>query len=261
MSRYGVHDSSRLPVDDSGLTLNGRPLSDWHLWLLSDGVSLAAPEQVTSLAETPGAQGAADMTLRDEAGYPYYRRRDLTMSWCTTGDEPEYWETRARLAMLDGTEVTVGWPCWPGVARGLLTVGDWTTTLAHGGAFEKAVCEPVFSCDPCLYGPRMYFEAGTAAVVAYVEGNRPSHPTISIVPPEGTRRIYLTVNDRQLVYNLDADGRTTLTVDCAARSSVYGAAPIWPSVDSDYPVLLPGANRASVSAGVMRIEYVPMIMV
>lgn len=260
-SEHGYFRRLDIPQDDTGLSLAGFPLSDYGLWLRRAGWSLGEGDHRTSMTDMPGRNGTVDMSQRDEMGKPYVARRTLALQLATTGDEDEYWETRRKLKRIDGIETDVGWRSMPGTLTGIPTVGAWEETRTRTGVFMWANVELTVECDPFARGRLERFTATVSPKDVWVDTDRPTAPTITTVPPYGTKRLYLTIGDRQLVYNFDgngADGSTTLKVDCDAKTSVYGSTPVFPTIDSDYPTLVRGSNTASTTAGSMDVVYRPL---
>lgn len=258
--RWSVFNRLDKPAHDQGLTLNGLPLSEWGLMLLDSGLELQSPESRVTSKEMPGLHGVLDTTLLDETGRPYLGQRECVIHVATTGDEPEYMETRASIMRLMGETVTVGWRTWPGTGSGRLTVGDWSVQRDWHGRFAWAGVDLTVLMEPFLEGMAHEFVATVSDSTVYVDTDGPVRPTITSVPPNGTKRLYLTVGGRQLVYNFPgngAGGNTPLVVDCENRQSTFGGTPIFPTIDSDYPVLLPGVNHVQTSAGEMTVTYRP----
>lgn len=258
MMPLGTFDRMRVPVDQSGLRLGGRPISDYGISLLLGGIEIDAAEASTDFVNVPGLSGSVNRTLLDESGHAYTDRRTITMHVATTGRETEAMETKIMMGGLDGTETTLEWGALPGHYEGFLTVGAWTDVYGHGGVYRHSTCDLTMLANPDLIdGPRE-FAVGTTQRGVWIRGNRPSRPVIVAIPPVGTKRFYTTVNGMQLVYDLSGvDGAKKLVADCEQRQSTYGSAIVFPTVDSDYPVLTPGVVQSQVSAGTATVTYRP----
>ncbi|NMM93863.1 phage distal tail protein [Bifidobacterium oedipodis] len=247
---------------DDGLRINGLPLSHWGLWLGVDGVQVGELSMGTSFTELPGVPGLVDGSLVDGMNNAIpTQRRTLTINVGMWGDEAEAVESKTRFALLNGSTVEVQWRNWPGVFIGRITSINWTDEWKQG-VFVRSLGVVTVSCRPYVYGTPRSFETSTAVHTVLVEGNRPTGPTVTCVPPAGTKRYYLTVNEgsanqAQLVFNADFNGSWTLTVDCDQHYATYGTQPVFPSVDSDYPMLIPGSNTVQDSAGVSLWTYTP----
>lgn len=264
MSRLGTPSTiRRLQPDDSGMTINGRPLSDWHAWLTLDGVSFDAPEPSTEWQDVPGAYGGVDVAFRDATGHIPTGRRNLSFTIAVVGDEPECWQARGGIMRLHGTDVSVAMPAWPGAAHGLLSVGQWTVHRNCLGAFCGMTATLTVDAEPLLHGDVHAFDTGVGGVEVWVEGDRATGPVITATPPDGTRNLHITINDSRLLFNHDFDGMETLVVDCSGHKPVSGIGDSYllPTVDSDYPLLVPGRNTASITAGRMHVEYTTKWMI
>lgn len=254
----GVFDRRCIPVDQSGLRLGGKPIRDYGLNLLLGGVEIEAASASTDFVNVPGLSGSVNRTLLDESGHAYTDRRTITMHVATTGREPEAVETKLMLGGLDGTDTTLEWGSLPGRYEGFLTVGTWSDVYGHGGIYRHSTCDLTMLANPDLIGDARSFDLSTTERGVWIRGNRPNRPVIEALPSSGTKRFYITVNGMQLVYNLtNADGARKLLVDCDGRESTYGGVPVFPTVDSDYPVLTPGTVLGQVSAGTATVTYHP----
>lgn len=255
----GVHNRLSLPVDRSGLRLAGRPIRDWGLWLLLGGVEIDAPDKTTDFVNVPGMSGSVNRTLLDESGHAYADRRTITMHVATLGNLQDAIETKQAVGALDGIDTTLEWGGLPGHYQGFLTVGAWTDTWGSGGVYRHSTCDLTMLADPDLVDePRTFDLTVGDPRHVWVKGNRPSRPVITATPPRDTKRLYITVGARQLVYDLPGtDGAKTLVADCENRSTTYGDAVVFPSVDSDYPVLTPGEVPSQLSAGTGSVTYHP----
>lgn len=247
---------------DYGLRLDGRPLSDWGLMLVSPPV-VEPVEWRTSRVEVPGRAGGVDMSLLDAMGRPVPADRECTLTVAVFGDTSECIESRCALMRLDGMDVTLGWRDWPGIGHGTLAVGRWEEQRDRLGRLAWASVDLTVRLDPYLTGEPSTFEATVSGVDVLVHTDAPVRPTITTTPPAGTRRLYLTIGSAQLVYDFDpaASGSRTLLVDCGMGSALWGGTPILPSLDSDYPTLVDGVNHAEISAGSMRVDYTPLALI
>lgn len=243
------------------LRIDGRTLMDYGADPVDGLIRVGEASPRTSMVEIPGRSGSLDLSLEDDTGRAFEPRRTLEFDAVIVGDGLEAIETKQSLADLNGRIVRVDWEHLPGYWKGRCRVGAYTDTYLVR-RFAKSVVTITVDAEPYLYGDSEYFDIGVSGDRFWVHGNRPSPPTITTVPPSGTKRLYLTVNSRQLVYNLTgADGVRKLVADCDEKASTYGDTPVFPSVDSDYPMLVPGYNNASITAGEMRVEYTQRIMI
>lgn len=249
-------------LNDYGLRLDGRPLSDWGLMLVTPP-ALDQVEWRTSRVELPGRAGSVDMSLLDETGRPMPSDRECTFTVATFGDPYECMETRRELMRMDGTDVTLSWREWPGVGHGTLTVGRWDERRDRIGRLAWTSVELSIRLDPYLTDEPQAFQTTVSGTDVLVDTDAPVNPTIVTTPPSGTVRLYITIGDGQLVYDFDpsASGTRTLLVDCGRGSALWGGEPIMPSLDSDYPILVPGVNHAEITAGSMRVDYTPLRLI
>ncbi|KAA8820264.1 hypothetical protein CSQ85_00155 [Bifidobacterium rousetti] len=250
------------PPDGSGLTINGEPLHKLGLWL-ADNPELAAATPTAQYTSIPGTYGSVDTSLYDLSGHILTGRRDLTIHLVTAGDEPEATETMRKVAAWHGTTVSVWWRLWPGTLHGVCSVGAWTEHRDLNARFQGLTADLTISCEPLMDGTPLAFTIDVDGATARIEGNRPTGPLVRTTPPAATKRLYLTFGDRQLVFNHDFNGAEQLVVDCTGRKPVsrIGDAVLLPSVDSDYPVLVPGFMSCTISAGEMTVTYTPKWMI
>lgn len=243
------------------IRIDGRELADYGVDPTDGVVRVGAAEPRTTIVTVPGRAGALDLTLTDDTGRAYEAQRTLEFDVVTVGDGLEAIEAKQALAGLNGRIVTLEWENLPGFWRGRCAVGAWTDTWLVR-RFAKAVATVTVTADPWLWGDVEAWDIGVTPKQLWAHGDRPSPPVISVTPPAATKRIYITINDRQLVYNLtDADGAKSIVADCDMKTSTWDGRPIFPSVDSDYPTLLPGFNTASVTAGTARITHQQRLMI
>lgn len=243
------------------LRINGKTLPEYGADPTDGIVRVGRAEPRTVFTDIPGRTGSLDLSLTDDTGRAYESSRTLEFDLVIVGDGMEALETKRELAGLNGAVVRLDWENLPGYWTGRCSVGAYTDTFL-GRRFVHSVATVTITANPWLIGPGEYWEVGTTPVKIWVHGNRPSPPTITMTPPSGTKRLYVTINDYQLVYNLtDADGAKKLVADCDTKTSLWNGNAIFPSVDSDYPILVPGFNSASVTAGTAHIEHTQRIMI
>lgn len=243
------------------LRINGRTLMEYGADPTDGIVRVGEAKPRTAYATVPGRAGSLDLSLTDDTGRAYEDSRTLEFDAVVVGDALQAMETKQALAALNGTIVRLDWENLPGYWTGRCSIGAYTDTFL-GKRFAKSVTTITVTTDPYLTGRNEYFEIDTTPKKLWVHGNRPAPPVITLTPPAATKRLYVTINDRQLVYNLtDADGVKQLVADCDSKTSLWNGKAVFPSVDSDYPVLLPGFNTASVTAGTARIDYAQRIMI
>lgn len=258
MMPLGAFNRMRVPVDQSGLRLGGKPIRDYGLSLLLGGVEIDAASAVTDFVTVPGMSGSTNRTLMDESGHAHANRRSIVMHVATTGNELDAWETKLAVGAFDGIETTLEWGVMEGHYEGFLTVGAWTDVYGHGGVYRYSTCDLTMLANPDLIGAARSFALSTTAVRVFIRGNRPSPPVIMAVPPSGTVRLYITVGASQLVYNLsNPNGVKKLRVDCSTRRATFDGVEVFPTVESDYPTLAPGLVDAQISAGTAAVVYQP----
>lgn len=256
---------NRLPVDESPLLIDGHS-PDWYACSVgTEGVVLGSAQPATSYVDMAGLPGGADATLRDATGAATPGRRDVTVHLVASSDELELAEAKLRVGQLNGRRVSIRWQPWRGELTGDVSVGAWTETWNPPGEVLWMETTLTISCDPLLVGEWAGFSTDTDGDDVTVEGTRPSYPLVTATPPAGTKRFYVTVRnsagETTLKVDADYDGATELRMDSLSRTSLYGDTPVFPLIDSDYPMLVPGRNHVSVSAGTALIAYQPLYMI
>lgn len=163
-------------LDKSLVTINGKRLSDYGVFLQTEGFSIGGASPQTSFQDVPG-RFSVDTTLRDGNGYPAYDRREIMLSVGMVGDPTEIDEAMTLIGALNGLTVTVGGLHSKGEFHGVLTVGDWDTLEDGRGERRWAGTTLTLNVEPCVYGAprRIALHAGDNRFL--VEGNQPAAPT------------------------------------------------------------------------------------
>lgn len=243
------------------IRINGKSLQQYGVDPTDGIVRVGEATPRASSVDVPGRAGSLDLSLEDDQGRVYEDNRTIEFDVVVTGDGLEAIESKRSIAALNGMTVTLEWGNLPGHWVGRCKVGAWKDTFIVK-KFAKAVATITLDAHPYLIGRSEYFTIDTDGRKFWVRGDRPSPPIITTVPPSGTKRLYVTVNQRQLVYNLTgADGVRKLVADCDSKLSTWAGNPVFPSIDSDYPILVPGFNTATITAGSAQVVYTQRIMV
>lgn len=241
------------------LTIDGESLADLGCDPVDGVLRIGEATAKTSLVEIPGASGAIDLTLEDTTGRAYEAGRTIEIDACIVGGPLEATESKLMLAGLRGRIVDVSWADLPGVFRGRMAVGAFDDTYVGIRFAKSLVTLTLTTLNPHLIGPARSFGAAVTKRTAIVEGTRETRPVITAIPPADTRRLYITVNDSmQLAFNLEADGSKQLVADCTTGRATYGGQPLFPSIDSEYPILIPGENTVQTTAGEATFTYNPL---
>lgn len=268
MTDDGRFDSSfmnRLPFDQAPLLIDGHDTNWYGVSLGPDGVVLGESQPATSYVDMAGWPGGADATLRDATGAATPGRRDVTIQLVASSDELELLDAKRKVGALNGRRVTIRWEPLKGDLVGDVQVGSWVETWKPLGVTAWMACVLTVSCDPLVTGEWSGFSTDTDGDEVTVEGTRPAYPLVTSTPPAGTKRFYVTVSnsagETTLKVDADYDGVTELQMDSLSRTCLYGDTPVFPLIDSDYPMLVPGRNHVKVSAGTALIAYQPLYMI
>lgn len=267
MTDSGRFDSSfmnRLPVDEAPLLIDGHDTNWYGVSLGSEGVVLGESQPAVSYVDMAGWPGGVDVSLRDATGAATPGRRDVTIHLVASSDELELLDAKRKVGQLNGRRVTVRWQPWHGELTGDVSVGAWSEIWSPPGVVLWMETKLTVSCDPLVTGEWAGFSTDTDGVDVTVDGTRPAYPLVTSTPPAGTKRFYVTVSnsagETTLKVDADYDGATEVKMDSLTRTSLYGDTPVFPLIDSDYPMLVPGRNHVSVSAGTALVAYQPLFM-
>lgn len=262
----GVGFYDRLPVDEAPLLIDGRATNWYGVNLGAEGVVMGEAKPVTSYVDMAGWPGGADLSLRDPVGAATPSRRDVTIHLvASAGDELDLLVARRRVGQLNGRRVDVYWPAFGGTLTGDVSVGAWSETWRPKGVTCWMETYLTVSCDPWVWGLAQSFWTNTDGVTVNVEGTRQAFPVVTATPSADTKRYYVTVRnsagETTLKVDAEYDGVKQLVMDSASRMSLLGDTPVFPLIDSDYPMLVPGLNTVLVSAGRAQVAYTPMFMI
>lgn len=179
MMEYTTIRKRSFRLDKSLVTINGKRLSDYGVFLQMEGASIGGASPQTSFQDVPG-RFSVDTTLRDGNGYPAYDRREITLSVGMVGDPTEIDEAMTLIGALNGLTVTVGGLHSKGEFRGVMTVGDWETMEDSLGERRWAGTTLTLNAEPFVYGtPRtVHLNAGDTRFI--VEGSAAVLPAYTL---------------------------------------------------------------------------------
>lgn len=252
------------PRDDTVL-LDGRPLSAYGLFVGSDGITVGEGTPRLTRTPIPGRNGVTDQTLRDPTGRAWEDSgRDITVHTVMACDEADARQLRRRLGALHGTRTSLWWQrMWEGAYQGTLAVGEWDDTVTPAGWAYATTTLTLHSDDGLQHAPteRIPLRNGTTRLT--VLGNRISYPKITLTPRAGVTTTSVTIGATTLTWNVQTafDGTRRITADSMTGISLYGSAPLPPTIDSDWPLLEPGPASITVRYASGRLEYEPLTLI
>lgn len=250
------------PSDDTFL-LDGRPLSAWDCILGEDGVAVGASTTRLTRTSIPGRYGILDQSGRDAQGRAMDDQGiDVTVQLLMLADETDQRSLKASIGALKGMRTSMWWQrMWTGEYRGTLQVGAWEDVWLPGIRYLCSTVTLTLSCDDDLqHAPmrRHRLEAGENTIP--VLGNRIAAPTVTLIPDADAASVSLSDGTRTVEYRpaTPFDGVRTLTIDCASQTGLYGATPLAPTLDSDWPTLTPDRTVITVANATGWLSYEPL---
>ena len=178
MMEYTTIRKRSFRLDKSLVTINGKRLSDYGVFLQMEGFSIGGASPQTLFQDVPG-RFSVDTTLRDGNGNPAYDRREITLSVGMVGDPTEIDEAMTLIGALNGLTVTVGGLHSKGEFRGVMTVGDWETMEDSLGERRWAGTTLTLNAEPFVYGVRRTIRLTAGDNRFLVEGTSPVTPTFT----------------------------------------------------------------------------------
>lgn len=226
-----------LQFDPSGagyaLALDGEPLAAFGCWLCSYALGEAKP--VTSIGEMPGRAGGIDQTLEGPCGEALPERRECEFVIATHGTDPM--RAMTRLGRLAGKTVEVFVRELNVSLRGRLSVGAWDVA-------GISTCTLALDAEPYALG-----EVKTSTGPVVVEGSAWAEPVFGITVKAARPNVDLMLDGLRAMRVPSASGSfaagTRVTVDSAAHAVRVNDTLACPTLDSEWPVLAPGAHTVS----------------
>lgn len=273
-------------LDRAPVTIDGHPLSDYGVFVTSDGWDIGTAKPRTSFTTIPGVDGAAvahATTGVYESAFKraYVDRREITIHVAAVGDPMQITETRLKLGRLVGRTVWFGGLAEAvdagsvvGVAsdegaefRGILSLDTWDTTRRYGGSIACAETIIHVDADPFLYGPQRYvpLPAGEATSIP-VYGNQPVWPVFRFprAAVGDDRTVTVTAGG---LWKLTASGTAAPAVNLLMITESRSISSNWTyTLDSRFGMLPPGetpwTDMPTITAShAGQLEYRPLYLI
>ena len=254
---------------DYGLLVNGRPLSDYGVYVDHDGVELREAKPATSYAQVPGQGGSHDLTLADSCGDAWTGRRTLVihLGVAATGQDAAALVTGAKRAVgaLNGSQVRVWWQALGGWLRGRASVDGWDDNLsALDSAPHSSHGRLLVEAMPWVYGAPEVVSLAEGDNAIVVDGNRPCRPVLKVTP-----------SAQAASWSVSFCGATVEVVKASPSSVLtatldYGRRRIWhetsgdnvvPTLESDFGELAPGEQTVALEGCSATMTYEPLWMI
>lgn len=218
------------------LAIDGVPLLDVSCWLEDARLGEAAP--ATSYGDVPGRPGGADLTLSGPDGAAVPGRRPCEFDIATDAPARDRAHVKFAVGAWAGREVSALYAPMGCELRGRLAVGAWE----DGPLLSR--CTLALDAEPLAIGPERSSSSGRVLVRgAWAE------PTVEIVVESARQAIDLVVDGLRAMRVPSASGSwppgARVVIDAAARTVLVNGNLACPTLDSDWPVLAPGAHTVS----------------
>lgn len=238
LERYRT-GSQRIDLGRAGgndISIDGVFLEEMGLWPTS--ITLGAATATLSTSTAPGRHGVVDLTLEDAAGGAFLSTRTLTIGVATDAGWDETRDyIKPDVGALNGKSVDVWCEPLAGTMTGRCSVGEWTD------GWGASTCELAFTVGPLIAGDEVEVELAEGETAFTVGGNRPAWPTLALTPVDGATSISIADGSgHTLEYNPGTVITAAITVDCESQELRAGGSLVAPTIESDYPQLVPGTE-------------------
>ena len=255
--RTGRRRVDLVAADGECVELDGASLASMGCWPTS--IALGAATATLSVVDVPGRHGTVDLSLEDATGAAYMSNRTLTLGIATDASWDETLHAvKSDIGALNGRSVTVWAEPLDGAMTGRCSVGEW----ADGRGVST--CELTFDVGPMVSGDAVAVQLSSGENVVAVTGNRPALAAFTLNATSGATHIIVADGEgHALEYNPGAAIGTTatITIDCDAQEVALGSSAVAPTIESDYPVLLPGENVIMLTNCNGSLVYTPQILI
>lgn len=223
--------------DDGRYTLNGKPLSEYGLFVSAAGMTVGEVQPAATYRSVPGMDGDHDVSFTNRDDSLYLPRRTVSLAIGCVGLESDFIRAQVELAALMGKIVQLRDNMQPGYWSGRLSIGEWETERNYNGCFVQASTTLSIEAQPYMLGEtvsKTWSAAGSQTV--NIPGNRQTWPVFTITPVSASANISLTcrdygdsVNDRTLtlVKPFGGWGAVTITVDMEHGAVSTGSNPFY----------------------------------
>lgn len=242
-------------ADAAEVTLDGATLEELGCWPTS--IELAPATATVSTASVPGRHGSVDLTLEDGTGGAYLTNRTLTIGIATDASWGETLaDVKPAIGAFMGRVVEVWASPLGGTMEGRCAVGQWDDSRG------ASACTLTFDVGPMVSGDAVEVELAEGANAVEVSGNRPALAVYTLTATDGATSISVYDGEgHTLEYSPGASITATVTIDCDAQAVYAGSSLVAPTVESDYPVLLPGAATVTLTNCTGALTYVPQTLI
>lgn len=237
--RRGMRLRGRRPImaQARALAIDGVPLCDVMCWLEDARLGGATP--ATALGEVPGRPGGIDLTLSGATGAATPGRRTCEFDIATDAAARDRAHVKFAVGAWAGREVSALYGPMGCELRGRLSVGAWEDAPAISR------CTLSLDAEPFALGPERSSSAGRLLVggEVWVE------PMYELAVRSARPNVDLIVDGLRVLRVPSASGSwpvgALVSIDCAACSVKVNGQLACPTLDSDWPILTPGAHRVS----------------
>lgn len=252
---------------DSGLLLEGKPLSLYGCFLGVDGVQVGDSNLDSRYVRVAGSPLSFDVSLTDVQGGVPTGMRSLRIHVGASGVERDIVQAKAAIGALHGLTVRVGWRGLPGEYEGRLRVGAWddvwdfSQPAAQGVGLVASTCMLTVTANPYLVGELVRVPvASRVDVDLSVCGNKPTPPTFTLHTVSGVQDIRLYVNGMTVTVpssNAAWSTGVTLTVDYERRVALVNSSVVPVGLYSRFDWLRAGVNTVRVEGADGSVSFTP----
>ena len=233
-------------IQAAALAIDGTPLAALGCWLADARLGDAAPS--TAYGDMPGRAGGIDQTLEGPGGAALPSRRQCEFDIATDCGAADRAWVRFALGAYLGKTVEVLYAPLQACLRGRLSAGPWED--ANG----ISTCTLALDAEPYALG-----EVKTSTGGLVVEGSAWAEPVLDITVETARPNIDVALDGLRAMRIPSASGSfaagTRVTVDSAAHAVRVNGNLAAPTLDSDWPVLTPGAHTVSCEGCGIRIAW------
>lgn len=217
----------------SALSIDGAPLAAFDCWLADARLGDAPP--ATAHGDMPGRAGGIDQTLTGPTGAALPGRRECEFDIATDCDARRRAWVRFALGAYIGKTVEALYAPLQACLRGRLSAGAWSDSSG------VSTCTLTLDAEPFALG-----EVKTATSTLVIEGSAWAEPVFAITVKSPRANVDLVLDGLRVMRVPSASGQfaagTRIAIDSAAHSAKVNGRLACPTLDSDWPVLTPGAH-------------------
>lgn len=223
-------------IQAAALSIDGTPLAALGCWLADARLGDAPPS--TAYGDMPGRAGGIDQTLTGPTGAAIPARRECEFDIATDCDSHRRAWTRFALGAYLGKTVEVLYAPLQASLRGRLSAGAWSDSNGI------STCTLALDAEPYALG-----ESKTSTGSLVVEGSAWAEPTFDITVKTARPNVDLMLDGLRAMRVPSASGSfpagTRIAIDSAAHAVRVHGNLACPTLDSEWPVLAPGAHTVS----------------